>query len=121
MDATPNHATPASASRPTQTRESFPLVGTSARPDPRTHAWREDLADVALAGTVIASHYAAPVARVVAHETAARVSPDPDADIVVTLTEGAPFALLDSRGSWAWGYAGEERLVGYVPVDGLVD
>jgi hypothetical protein len=34
------------------------LAGPSDLPDPDFHAYRKDLADIALAGRVIASHYA---------------------------------------------------------------
>ena len=37
--------------------------GVSNPPDPLTHAYRKDLADTALAGQVIASHYAEPLVR----------------------------------------------------------
>ena len=37
------------------------------------------------------------------------------------LKEGEPFAMLDDSLGWAWGYAGEERRVGYVPSDALGD
>jgi hypothetical protein len=30
------------------------------------------------------------------------------------LAAGEPFALVDDRLGWAWGYAGAERRVGYV-------
>ena len=97
----------------------FALADAGDPPDPRTHAWRDDLADVALAGQVISPHYAAPVARQLTKSTLLRVAPDGDAETIGELVEGAPFALLDSRGNWAWGYGGTDRLVGYVPVDVL--
>lgn len=97
----------------------FALVDAGDPPDPRTHAWREDLADVALAGQVISPHYAAPVARSLKGASPLVAAPRADADVVAHLETGAPFALLDSRGDWAWGYGGEDRLVGYVPVAAL--
>ena len=30
------------------------------------------------------------------------------------LAPGEPFAMLDDTLGWAWGYAGEDRRVGYV-------
>src|SRR6266542_2359638 len=45
--------------------EHFALTGPSDPPDPAYHAYRKDLADVALAGRVIASHYAEPVDRLI--------------------------------------------------------
>lgn len=98
----------------------FELKGKSDLPDPRTHAWRPDLADVSLAGRVIASHYATPVARSLHRDARLRVEPQADAPVILELSAGAPFLLLDSRGDWAWGYGGEERRVGYISVEALV-
>ncbi|WP_265570398.1 hypothetical protein [Sphingomicrobium nitratireducens] len=117
----PSHGGSKSASRSSShTTEEFGLTGPSAAlPDPLTHAYRKDLADVALAGTVIASHYAQPVARSLRRDATLRSEPDAAADAVTQLEEGAPFDLLDSRGHWAWGYGGPDRLVGYVPIEAL--
>ena len=43
--------------------DGFALTGVSQLPDPATNAYRKDLADAALAGRVIASHYAEPLVR----------------------------------------------------------
>ena len=43
--------------------DGFALTGASNPPDPTTNAYRKDLADVALASRVIASHYAEPLVR----------------------------------------------------------
>jgi hypothetical protein len=32
------------------------------------------------------------------------------------LEAGEPFLMLDDSLGWAWGYAGKERRVGYLPV-----
>jgi hypothetical protein len=69
---------------------------------------------------VIASHYAEPLDRVVAATTELRVAPTADADVVRTLRSGESFAMLDDSLGWAWGYAGEERRVGYIRSDALV-
>ena len=37
------------------------------------------------------------------------------------LAVGEPFAMLDDSLGWAWGYAGEERRVGYVRSDSIGD
>ncbi|MBW0144783.1 SH3 domain-containing protein [Sphingomicrobium clamense] len=97
----------------------FALADAGDPPDPQTHAWREDLADVALAGKVISPHYAAPVARTLSKASPLTKEADASAEVICQLGEGATFALLDSRGDWAWGYGGEDRLVGYVPVSVL--
>lgn len=84
-------------------------------PDPATHAYRKDLADVALAGRVIASHYAEPLERRLAAAAALRSTPSDEAETVADLTAGSRFLMLDETLGWAWGYAGLERSVGYVP------
>jgi hypothetical protein len=39
--------------------------------------------------------------------------------VIGDLKAGAPFAMLDDSLGWAWGYAGEDKRVGYVPSDAL--
>src|ERR671932_765071 len=39
--------------------------------------------------------------------------------IIGELDAGAPFLLLDDSLGWAWGYAGQDRRVAYVPSDAL--
>jgi len=79
------------------------------------------LADVALAGQVIASHYAETWSCRISVSTSLRTSPSDEASVIRELNEGEPFAMLDDSLGWAWGYAGEERRVGYVPSDALGD
>jgi hypothetical protein len=94
--------------------EPFGLPGPSSHPDPRFHAFRNDLADIALTGQVIASHYAAPVARHVNAAGPLREAGSDDGAFIRQLEPGEPFLLLDDSLGWAWGYAGEEKRVGYV-------
>jgi len=68
---------------------------------------------------VIASHYAEPLPRVLAHATALRSAPSEDAEIIRELPAGDPFQVLDNSVGWAWGYAGADRRVGYVESDAL--
>ena len=102
--------------RPTPTSaEEFALAGPSDLPDPDFNAYRKDLADIALAGRVIASHYAEPLDRIDRQPDAScaarpRMTPRPFA----SSRPGEPFTMLDDSLGWAWGYAGEERRVGYV-------
>ena len=63
---------------------------------------------------MIASHYAEPVERTLKTGVTLRGAPDPDATAIADLASGSKFALLDDSLGWAWGYAGDERLVGYV-------
>ena len=46
-------------------------------------------------------------------------APSAEGEIMRDLSAGEPFSLLDDSLGWAWGYAGEDRLVGYVPSDAL--
>lgn len=106
--------------RPSPTSaEDFALTGPSALPDPRVHAYRKDLADIALAGQVIASHYAEPAIRVVKSAGPLLAGPDGDSEIVGEVAVGDCFEMLDNSLGWAWGYAGSERRVGYLPSDAV--
>jgi hypothetical protein len=106
-----------SSARPPHTPTSadeFALAGPSDPPDPEYHAYRKDLADVALAGRVIASHYAEPVERRLNGAEALRTGPSADTDALLDLELGEAFLMLDDSLGWAWGYAGADRRVGYV-------
>ena len=48
-----------------------------------------------------------------------RAGPSDEADALLELKAGDPFAMLDNSLGWAWGYAGEERRVGYVRSEAL--
>jgi hypothetical protein len=41
-------------------------------------------------------------------------APSEQAPVIRELEAGEPFAMLDDSLNWAWGYAGNERRVGYV-------
>ena len=83
-------------------------------PDPAHAAYRRDLADVALAGQVIASHYAEPVERELAAAATLRSGPSAEGEPLGELAAGDPFSMLDEAVGWAWGYGGSDRRVGYV-------
>ena len=68
---------------------------------------------------MIASHYATPVTRHLATATSLRSAPSDDAEPIVELARGDLFEMLDDSLGWAWGYAGAERRVGYVPAKAL--
>jgi hypothetical protein len=111
----PQHIDQSSAKHPpTPSAEEFSLSGPSDLPDPKLNAYRKDLADVALANRVIASHYAEPTRRQIVSASALRVSPDGKSETIRKLSVGEPFQLLDDSLGWSWGYAGEDRRVGYV-------
>jgi hypothetical protein len=84
-----------------------------------SNAYRKDLADIALAGRVIASHYAEPLLRTVACSTPLHSEAAENSDVIGQLQPGETFAMLDNSLGWAWGYAGAERCVGYVKADAL--
>ena len=97
----------------------FALTGRSNPPDPKFNAYRPDLADVALAGKVIASHYAAPIAKTVATNGPLRIAPSDESEELAELETDDPFSMLDDTLGWAWGYAGRDRRVGYVRLEAL--
>ena len=45
---------------------------------------------------------------------ALRAGPCDEAEALCDLAPGESFAMLDNSLGWAWGYAGEDRRVGYV-------
>lgn len=91
----------------------YPLSGPSDLPDPSTHAYRADLADVALAGRVIASHYAEPLDRLLVAASPLLATPDQSAEPILHLSAGEEMRVLDISRGWAWGY-GPGGQVGYV-------
>jgi hypothetical protein len=99
--------------------EVFALTGPSNPPNPAFNAYRKDLADIALADQVIASHYAEPLPRVLARDAQLRIEPTNEAEVICRLNAGDLFDMLDDSVGWAWGYAGSDRCVGYVESDAL--
>ena len=90
------------------------MAGPSDLPDPAFHAYRRDLADVTLAGRVIASHYVEGVDRRIAGPATLRERPSEEADVAAELDAGDAFRMLEDSVGWSWGYAGAEGRVGYV-------
>ena len=105
-------------SPPSPTIDGFALTGVSCLPDPLAHGYRKDLADVALAGTVIASHYAEPLVRHLVAAAALLKEPSADAEPIAQLGAGDELRMLDNSRGWAWGY-GPDGHVGYVPADAV--
>ena len=68
---------------------------------------------------MIASHYAEPVGRRLAAAATVRCGPSLDSDPVKTVEAGDAFFMLDDSLGWAWGYAGPDRRVGYLPSEAL--
>jgi hypothetical protein len=98
----------------------FRLAGPSVRLDPRIHAVRRDIADIALADRVFAPHYArARTCQCVATETMLHQAPDASSPAVSQLLYGERFAVIDAAGGWAWGYGEHDCYVGYVSEEAL--
>ena len=100
-------------SLPSPIVDGFALSGVSSRPDPTTHAYRKDLADTALAGTVIASHYAEPLLRDITAAATAYAEPSQDSVAIASVEVGDQIRMLDCSRGWAWGYLPDGR-VAYV-------
>jgi len=89
--------------------------------DPRIHAYRSDIADIALAGQIFAPHYARPMPRAAQAVAEVRRGASEEAEVVDRLAAGGLFAVLEFSGGWAWGYVQATHLVGYVPAEALGD
>lgn len=68
---------------------------------------------------MIASHYSKPVERQLELPATLRTGPSIDFEAIQELEAGEPFLMLDESLGWAWGYAGDERRVGYVLSEAL--
>ena len=90
----------------------------SSHPDPATHAYRKDLADAALAGRVIASHYAEPLLRRIVMATTAFAEPSYDSSEIASVEVGDILRMLDCSRGWAWGYLADGR-VAYLAADAV--
>jgi len=97
----------------------FALTGRSVTLDPRVDAVRNDLADIRLAGRVVAPHFAAPMPCRIAHATVLRSARD--GEVVAELSPGEVFEVLDLAGDHAWGRAPDRALVGYLDRTALGD
>ena len=68
---------------------------------------------------MIASHYSEPLEKHVTIATALHAEPDYGSEVLAELEAGDAFHMLDNSVGWAWGYAGPDRLVGYIPSSAL--
>ena len=71
------------------------------------------MADTALAGRVIASHYAEPLVRHLVAAAQLRSEPASDGATLAELKVGDEIRMLDLSRGWAWGY-GPDGQVGYI-------
>ncbi len=80
------------------------------------------MADVALAGSLFAPHYArAETLTCIAAIAPVQGAPARTASAVSELVRGEGFAVLDVAGDWAWGYCRHDHYVGYVEASLLGD
>lgn len=115
-------AAPANGASSSSTDEWFRLTGPSLTLDPRIHAYRDDIADIGLAGQVLAPHYARPLVRGCgSRHTAIHAAPKDDSQVISELLPGEEFAVLEYAGGWAWGYARADHVTGYVEAIALTD
>ncbi|PZU50229.1 MAG: glycoside hydrolase [Sphingomonas sp.] len=87
--------------------------------DPRQHAWREDLADIALAGRIAVPLYVQPVERELLRQAPLLSADRSDSVAVSELLPGERFAVLDTGHGHAWGYSMADHYVGHVALDAL--
>ncbi len=100
--------------------ERFRLTGPSIVLDPAVHAYRSDIADIALAGQLFAPHYARPAIRKAAAAADVFQRASAESEIVCALQSNDEFAVLDVSSGWAWGYCRASHRVGYVAEAALV-
>lgn len=88
--------------------------------DPRRTPARADLAARYLAGQVDAPRFSDPVLhRIKAASVPLRARPDAGAPLDTELLHGEEFAVYDIADGWAWGQAGLDAYVGYLPAKSL--
>jgi hypothetical protein len=68
---------------------------------------------------VIASHYAEPIGKEAVINSPLRAGPSDESEELAEMEPGDPFSMLDDTLGWAWGYAGRDRVVGYVRSEAL--
>lgn len=100
-------------------RKVIHLSGPSVPVDSTQYAVRRDLAELSLADTVFAQHYAVPLAMNANREVPIHALPRADSDVVATLAIDQNFNVLDIGKEWAWGRGDAQGTVGYVAADAL--
>jgi cell wall-associated NlpC family hydrolase len=96
------------------------LSGDKGDLDPRLHAARPDLADLALKGRVEAERFVVPVAYACTVPFKAMFHA-PDGEQCSELLAGEHFMALDARDGWAWGWSAHDHYVGYIAADALTE
>jgi cell wall-associated NlpC family hydrolase len=89
-------------------------------PDPRRHAYRDDLAAAALEGIVAAPRYTQGArAQVVAPAAPVRQHPRFDARLDTEALHGETVTVFDEREGWSWVQLERDGYVGYAPSEAL--
>jgi cell wall-associated NlpC family hydrolase len=92
----------------------------TGNPDPRTHAWRDDLADRRLKDTVSAPRYARGRAhRIKSPAANLHKAPDSSAMMVSQALKGEMFRVFDKRDEWVWGQLETDSYVGFLRAEHL--
>lgn len=98
------------------------MTGPSLGLDPRTHAYRDDVADMALAGKILAHYYAIPKIKSIVVPVADLYKEQAkDAELGSQLFHGERFAVVDMTDGWSWGYGLHDHYVGYLQTEALGD
>jgi cell wall-associated NlpC family hydrolase len=88
--------------------------------DPRVDAYRRDLADIALFGTIAAQRYAVPTPyQCTAALAPLHGAPNAGSEQLSQLLYGEAFDVLEAGDEWCWGRAQRDGYVGYVPASAL--
>jgi len=95
------------------------LTGPSLRLDPRVHAYRTDIADIALAGRLVSPRFVVGVVMAATDLVPMRAAASPDAAQTSELLPGELFTAFDRSGDWAWGQGGSDAYVGWVKAGAL--
>lgn len=95
------------------------LAGPLSPLDPRDHAWRADLADLALSDRVAVASYVVPVEMEALRQVPVLSEDRADAAAASELLPGERFAVLDNGHGYAWGYSLSDGYVGHVALDAL--
>jgi hypothetical protein len=56
---------------------------------------------------------------VIAKPSQLRLGPAEESEAVREMPAGETFRMLDDTLGWAWGYAGQDQRVGYIPSDAV--
>lgn len=99
--------------------KSYALTGPMKIADPAHTPVRGDLAHIGLAGRYFVPHYAVPMPHALLRDADLMNAAKPGAEAIGALATGTLFNVLDVAGGWAWGQAGDDGLVGYLPLDAL--